>query len=62
MRPCIARTMGAEAAAYQAGHSKVSMTQEHYIEERRGALDTRSVVDAFKPQRKSDRRMTSPNS
>ncbi|WP_104091830.1 site-specific integrase [Arthrobacter sp. GMC3] len=49
----IARTMGAEAAAYQAGHSKVSMTQAHYIEERRGALDTRSAVDAFKPQRKS---------
>lgn len=49
----IARTMGAEAAAYQAGHSKVSMTQAHYIEERRGALDTRSVVDAFKPQRKA---------
>ena len=49
----IARTMGPEAAAYHAGHSKVSMTQEHYIEERRGALDTRAVVDAFKPQRKS---------
>lgn len=39
-----------EAAAYQAGHSKVSMTQEHYIEELREALDTRSVVDAFKPK------------
>lgn len=49
----IARILGPEAAAYQAGHSKVSMTQEHYIEERRGALDTRAVVDAFKPQRKS---------
>lgn len=49
----IARTMGPEAAAYQAGHSKVSMTQEHYIEEHRGALDTRAVVDAFKPPRKS---------
>ncbi|MDJ0357666.1 site-specific integrase [Paenarthrobacter sp. PH39-S1] len=49
----IARTMGPEAAAYQAGHSKVSMTQEHYIEERRGALDTRAIVDAFSPPRKS---------
>ncbi|SEE79366.1 Integrase [Arthrobacter alpinus] len=46
----IARTLGPEAAAYQAGHSKVSMTQEHYIEERRGALDTRAVIDAFKPK------------
>lgn len=46
----IARTLGPEAAAYQAGHSKVSMTQEHYIEELREALDTRSVVDAFKPK------------
>lgn len=49
----IARTMGPEAAAYQAGHSKVAMTQEHYIEERRGALDTRAAIDAFKPKRKS---------
>ncbi|PYI39473.1 hypothetical protein CVS30_05875 [Arthrobacter psychrolactophilus] len=49
----IAKTMGAEAATYQAGHSKVSMTHAYYIEERRGASDTRSVVDAFKPQRKS---------
>ncbi|PYI39517.1 hypothetical protein CVS30_06110 [Arthrobacter psychrolactophilus] len=46
----IARALGPEAAAYQAGHSKVSMTQEHYIEELREALDTRSVVDAFKPK------------
>ena len=45
----IARTMGVEAAAYQAGHSKVSMTQEHYIEELHEALDTRSAMDAFKP-------------
>lgn len=49
----VARTMGPEAAAYQAGHSKVAMTQEHYIEERRGALDTRAAIDAFKPPRKS---------
>lgn len=49
----IARTLGAEAAAYQAGHSKVSMTQEHYIEEHRGALDTRAVIDVFKPSRSS---------
>ena len=46
----IARALGPEAAAYQAGHSKVSMTQEHYIEELREAPDTRSVVDAFKPK------------
>lgn len=46
----IARALGPEAAAYQSGHSKVSMTQEHYIEELREALDTRSVVDAFKPK------------
>ncbi|MDD0856710.1 site-specific integrase [Arthrobacter alpinus] len=46
----IARALGPEAAAYQAGHSKVSMTQEHYIEELHEALDTRSVVDAFKPK------------
>lgn len=49
----IARTLGPEAAAYQAGHSKVSMTQEHYIEEIHEALDTRSVIDAFKPSDKS---------
>lgn len=49
----IARALGPEAAAYQAGHSKVSMTQEHYIEELREALDTRSVVDAFKPKNAS---------
>lgn len=49
----IARALGPEAAAYQAGHSKVSMTQEHYIEELREALDTRSVVDAFKPMDES---------
>ncbi|MFQ4150319.1 site-specific integrase [Arthrobacter sp. LAPM80] len=48
----IARAMGPEAAAYQAGHSKVSMTQEHYIEELREALDTRAVIDAFKPPEK----------
>jgi integrase len=46
----IARTMGPEAAAYQAGHSKISMIQEHYIEELHEALDTRSVTDAFKPK------------
>ncbi|MEV8183625.1 hypothetical protein [Specibacter sp. NPDC078692] len=27
----IARKLGAEAAAYQLGHSKASMPQEHYI-------------------------------
>ncbi|WP_113716831.1 site-specific integrase [Arthrobacter dokdonensis] len=43
----IARTMGVEAAAYQAGHSKVSMTLQHYIEEYQEALDTRAVLDAF---------------
>jgi len=46
----IARALGPEAAAYQVGHSKVSMTQEHYIEELHEALDTRSVVDAFRPK------------
>lgn len=46
----IARTMGPEAAAYQLGHSKVSMTQEHYIEEYQEALDTRAVMDAFSPK------------
>ncbi|WP_434617522.1 hypothetical protein [Arthrobacter sp. A5] len=46
----IARAMGVEAAAYQAGHSKVSMTQQHYIEEYQEALDTRAVVDAFSPK------------
>lgn len=43
----IARAMGAEAAAYQLGHSKIAMTQEHYIEEYKEALDTRSVLDGF---------------
>lgn len=46
----IARTLGPEAAAYQAGHSKISMTQQHYIEEIHEALDTTSVTDAFKPE------------
>lgn len=45
----IARALGPEAAAYQAGHSKISMTQEHYIEELHEALDTTSVTDAFRP-------------
>lgn len=45
----IARTMGVEAAAYQAGHSKVSMTQKHYIEEYKEALDTRGALSAFNP-------------
>ncbi|WP_425864699.1 site-specific integrase [Arthrobacter sp. TWP1-1] len=43
----IARSMGAEAAAYQLGHSKIAMTQEHYIEEYKEALDTRAVLDGF---------------
>ncbi|NVM96127.1 site-specific integrase [Arthrobacter sp. AETb3-4] len=43
----VARTMGAEAAAYQLGHSKIAMTQEHYIEEYKEALDTRAVLDGF---------------
>jgi integrase len=43
----IARTMGAEAAAYQAGHSKVSMTRKHYVEEYKEAIDTRAVLTAF---------------
>lgn len=46
----IARTLGPEAAAYQAGHSKISMTQEHYIEEIHEALDTRSITEAFMPK------------
>ena len=46
----IARTMGVEAAAYQAGHSKVSMTAKHYVEEYKEALDTRAVLEPFKPQ------------
>ncbi|MFB9164123.1 tyrosine-type recombinase/integrase [Arthrobacter psychrochitiniphilus] len=46
----IARTLGPEAAAYQAGHSKISMTQKHYIEEIHEALDSTSVTDAFKPE------------
>lgn len=45
----IARTMGVEAAACQAGHSKVSMTQKHYVEEYKEALDTRGALNAFKP-------------
>lgn len=45
----IARTMGVEAAAYQAGHSKVSMTRKHYIEEYKEALDARAVLDSFSP-------------
>jgi integrase len=51
----IARTMGPEAAAYQAGHSKISMTQEHYIEEIHEALDTRSVTEAFMPKNGSQK-------
>lgn len=43
----IARTMGAETAAYQAGHSKVSVTRKHYVEEYKEAIDTRSVLSAF---------------
>ncbi|UKA55143.1 site-specific integrase [Arthrobacter sp. FW305-BF8] len=43
----IARTMGAETAAYQAGHSKVSMTRKHYVEEYKEAIDTRAVLSAF---------------
>ena len=39
--------MGAEAAAYQLGHSKIAMTQEHYIEEYKEALDTRAALDGF---------------
>lgn len=45
----IARTMGVEAAAYQAGHSKVSMTRKHYVEEYKDALDTRAALNAFNP-------------
>ncbi len=41
--------MGVEAAAYQAGHSKVSMTRKHYIEEYKEALDARAVLDSFSP-------------
>jgi hypothetical protein len=43
----IARTMGAEAAAYQVGHSKVSMTRKRYVEEYKEAIDTRAVLRAF---------------
>lgn len=43
----IARTMGAETAAYQAGHSKVSMTRKHYVEEYKEAIDTRAMLGAF---------------
>lgn len=39
--------MGAEAAAYQLGHSKIAMTLERYIEEYKEALDTRAVLDGF---------------
>ncbi|SDL95082.1 hypothetical protein [Arthrobacter sp. ok362] len=39
--------MGAETAAYQAGHSKVSMTRKHYAEEYKEAIDTRAVLSAF---------------
>ena len=45
----IARTLGAEAAAYQAGHSKVSMTMRHYVEECKEALDTLAALGAFSP-------------
>jgi hypothetical protein len=39
--------MGAETAACQAGHSKVSMTRKHYVEEYKEAIDTRAVLGAF---------------
>ena len=45
----IARTMGPEAASYQLGHSKIAMTQQHYIEEYKNALDTRAALDGFGP-------------
>ncbi|MEV8150962.1 hypothetical protein AB0O52_22800 [Arthrobacter sp. NPDC080073] len=45
----IARTTGVEAAAYQAGLSKVSMTRKHYVEEYKEALDTRAALYAFNP-------------
>lgn len=45
----IARTVGPEAIAYQAGHSKISMPQEHYIEETREDLDTRLATEAYRP-------------
>jgi hypothetical protein len=43
--------MGIEAAAYQAGHSKVAMTRKHYVEEYTEAPDTRAALDAFNPAR-----------
>jgi len=45
----IARTLGAEAAAYQAGHSKVSMTMRHYVEKYKEAPNTRAALGAFSP-------------
>jgi hypothetical protein len=51
----IARTMGVEAAAYQAGHSKVSMTQKHYVEECKEARDTRGALNAFNPDPRKPR-------
>ncbi len=39
--------MGAETAAYQAGHSKVSMTRKHYVGEYKEAMDTREVLSVF---------------
>lgn len=48
----IARTLGAEAAAaYQARHSKVSMTMRHYVEGYKDALDTRAALGAFSPEK-----------
>ncbi|UKA63418.1 hypothetical protein [Arthrobacter sp. FW306-04-A] len=44
-----ARMMGVEATAYQAGHSKVSMTQKHHVEEYKEALNTRGALNAFNP-------------
>jgi hypothetical protein len=40
-------SMGAETAAYQAGHSKVSMTRKYYVEEYKETIDTRAVLSAF---------------
>lgn len=56
--------MSPEAAAYQAGHSKISMTQQHCIEEIHEALDTGSVTEAFMPKNvapKMDQRANQPS-
>lgn len=43
----VARTLSAEAAAYQLGHSQIAMTQEHYMEDYKDAVDTRAAFNGL---------------